>query len=118
MNCAPVIEIGLLGNIIIWSLIIMGILNTILCLTTCDWSSAIFSVIGIFASVWFYKLAYTCIANGYTYSTVAGLVCWAGFAIPWMLNSMVWGALSMKMGQAVLWNYFNAFLVITLLCPC
>lgn len=114
----PVIEIGVLGNIIIGLLIIVGIVNTILCLATKDWFSAIFSVIGIFASVWFYKFTYTCIAQGYTHSSIAGLICWAGFAIPWMINSMIWGALSMKLGQAVIWNGFNAFLLITLLCPC
>ena len=43
MNCAPVIEIGLLGRIVVWG-IIMGIVNTILCLCTGDWFSAIFSV--------------------------------------------------------------------------
>lgn len=118
MSCAPVIEIGVLGNIIIWALIIMGIVNTILCLVTCDWFSAIFSVIGIFASVWFYTVVYKIIANGYNYGTVQGLICWAGFAIPWMLNSMLWGALSMRLGQSVIWNGFNAFLLITLLCPC
>ena len=115
---APAIEIGVLGNIIIWVLIIMGIINTILCLATCDWLSAIFSVLGIFTSVWFYKVVYTSIANRYNYDTVAGLICWIGVAIPWMLNSLLWGALSMRLGQSVIWNGFNAFLLITLLCPC
>lgn len=118
MTSAPVIEIGVLGNVVIWALIIMGIINTIICLATCDWFSAIFSVIAIFASVWFYTFTYKCIAAGYTHSTMHGLVCWAGFAIPWMINSMLWGALSMKLGQAVLWNYFNVFLLATLICPC
>lgn len=118
MHVAPVIEIGVLGNIVIWLLIIMGIINTILCLATCDWFSAIFSVLGIFTSVWFYKVVYTCIAQGYNYGTITGLTAWAGFSFAWMLNSLLWGALSMKLGQAVIWNCFNAFLVITLLCPC
>lgn len=118
MNCAPVIEIGLLGRIVVWEIIITGIVNTILCLCTGDWFSAIFSVIGIYMSVWFYEFVYTAIAVGYSHSTMHGIVCFLGFGIPWMINSFLWGAASMKMGQAVLWNYFNGFLLITLICPC
>ena len=118
MNCAPVIEIGVLGHIVIWSLIIVGILNTIFCLTTGDWFSAIFSVIGIYPSVWFYIVVYKIIANGYNYGFVQGFVCWIAWAFAWMINSVIWGALSMKQGQATAWYYFNVILLATLMVPC
>ena len=115
---APAIEIGVLGNIVIWILIIMGIINTILCLATCDWFSAIFSVLGIFVSVWLYTVVYKIVANGYNYGFFQGFICWLGWSIGWMINSMLWGALSMKQGQAQAWNCFNVILLMTLICPC
>ena len=115
---SPAIEIGVIGHIVIWSLIIVGILNTILCLATGDWLSAIFSVLGIFASVWFYTVVYKIIANGYSYGFVQGFVCWIAWAFAWMINSVIWGALSMKQGQAQAWNCFNVILLATLMVPC
>ncbi len=115
---APAISFGVLYYVMVGLFIVIGILNTLLCLFSCDWLSSILSVIGIFVTVWVYGFAYSVVSVGYSHSVMHGLVAFLGVAIPWAVNSFMWGALTMKLGQANAWYLFNGIILISLLCPC
>ena len=112
------VTFGTLYYIMVGLFITIGILNTLFCLISGDWLSAILSGIGIFVTIWVYGFVYSVVAIGYSHSVMHGLAAFLGCAIPWAINSLLWGTFTMRAGQAPVWYMFNGFILLTLLCPC
>ncbi|MBQ9337496.1 MAG: hypothetical protein IJS14_09400 [Lentisphaeria bacterium] len=102
-------------TVMVWVLAIAGFINLLLCLACGDWISAIASLLATPVVCWIYAAFYAMVGHGFNHSSMHGIITFAAVAVPFIISSLIYAALTMRLGQAKAYLGFNLLILATLM---